>query len=241
MRKSGRVAPGDEDEVWARRAARNNAALCDAVSRAHGCDGLYSADAWTSAQRTPPFYPDAVTLDPDVDAGALLARIDRSPGASVKDSFCTLDLAPHGFRILFEAEWVFRAAEVSATVGGCSTVADADALAEWERAWAGDDPPRGLFPPSLLAEPDIVFLRRGAVGAVAAGAVVNRSAAVVGISNVFAPAGGLVDAWTGLVSEVSVRFPDCAMVGYEPLGSLDAARGAGFRSIGRLRIWIDDE
>jgi hypothetical protein len=230
------VAPGGEDEVWVRHAARNNAELCHLVSRAHGAAGVFAADAWTSARRTPPLYPDAVTLEPEVDEVALLARIDRAPGASVKDSFATLDLAPHGFRILFEAEWIHRAADVPvADVPAWSAVADADGLAEWERAWAGDDPPFDLFRPSLLAEPNLAFLR-----GMNAGAIVNRSDNVVGVSNLFARGGDLDNVWAGLVSEVSARFPGRSIVGYEPLGLLDAAHDVGFRSIGRLRIWIDD-
>ncbi|GAB3936384.1 hypothetical protein GCM10027614_12800 [Micromonospora vulcania] len=55
------------------------------------------------------WYPDAVTLRPGVDVAALLRRIDAGPGASVKDSFADLDLADHGFRVLFDAEWIYRA------------------------------------------------------------------------------------------------------------------------------------
>ena len=54
-------APEDLDVIAA--AARNNAELCDLVSRAHGIDGAFASDAWTSPRRTPPFYPDAVTLE----------------------------------------------------------------------------------------------------------------------------------------------------------------------------------
>jgi hypothetical protein len=58
------------------RAARNNAELCDAVARSHGVVGVFATDAWTASARTPPRYPDAVTLRPGVDAVSLLARID---------------------------------------------------------------------------------------------------------------------------------------------------------------------
>ncbi len=89
-------------------AARNNAELCDIVCRTHNVVGAFAPDAWTSAERTPPLYPDAVTLRPGVSASGLLARIDGSPGCSIKDSFADLDLGPHGFEILFAAEWIQR-------------------------------------------------------------------------------------------------------------------------------------
>ena len=47
-------------------AARNNALWCDAVARAHGVKATLDDTAWTSPTRTPPYYPDAVTLSPDV-------------------------------------------------------------------------------------------------------------------------------------------------------------------------------
>ena len=128
-----------EDADFVQVAARNNAELCDLVCGAHGVTGVFSADAWTSTFRTPPFYPDAVTLDPAVDALGLLERIDGSQGASVKDSFATLDLGAHGFRVLFGAEWIFRAADAPARSGlQCSRVSDsgrAFALGESMERW----------------------------------------------------------------------------------------------------------
>ncbi|MFI5778073.1 hypothetical protein [Nocardia sp. NPDC051570] len=100
------------DDELVRIAAHNNALWCDAICRSHGIAGEFEATAWTSAHRTPPLYPDAVTLGPQVAAGDILARIDReTPGASIKDSFARLDLADAGFRVLFEAQWIFRPAD----------------------------------------------------------------------------------------------------------------------------------
>jgi hypothetical protein len=90
------------------RAARNNAELCAAVARSQGVVGAFADDAWTAPARTPPRHPDAVTLVPGVDAASLLARIDDSDGASVKDSFHDLDLTRFGYRVLFAADWIHR-------------------------------------------------------------------------------------------------------------------------------------
>ena len=43
-------------------AARNNAEWCDTVCRVNGCAGRFGGDAWTTARRSPQYYPDAVTL-----------------------------------------------------------------------------------------------------------------------------------------------------------------------------------
>jgi hypothetical protein len=95
--------------VTAAAAARNNAELCELVCGA----GWFADGAWTSPVRTPPLYPDAVTLRPGVDPRALLDRVDASPGCSVKDSFADLDLAPFGFTVLFDAEWIVRPADAA--------------------------------------------------------------------------------------------------------------------------------
>jgi TDG/mug DNA glycosylase family protein len=84
-------------------AARANAKWCSAQG---GVRGRWTDTYWYASRRTNEFYPDAVTLHPHVDADDMLARIDLSPGASVKDSFATLDLAPHGFEVLLSGVWV---------------------------------------------------------------------------------------------------------------------------------------
>ncbi len=56
-------------------AARNNAQWCDVVCRFHGAHTEFGADAWTSATRTPPLYPDAVTFVSDVNV-AVFAMVD---------------------------------------------------------------------------------------------------------------------------------------------------------------------
>jgi hypothetical protein len=87
-------------------AARNNAEWCDSFCRTHGINGRFDSDAWTSATRTPPLYPDAVTLVAGASVEAILLRVDTSVGCSIKDSFADLNLAPLGFDRLFAAEWL---------------------------------------------------------------------------------------------------------------------------------------
>jgi hypothetical protein len=88
---------------------RNNAHWCDIVCRAHGLTPVFSDHAWASAHRTPELYPDAVTLRPGVSAHTLVDVIDtETPGGSIKDSFCDLEVHHTGFSILLEAQWIVR-------------------------------------------------------------------------------------------------------------------------------------
>ncbi|WP_443058612.1 hypothetical protein [Streptomyces sp. NBC_00442] len=236
----------------AREAARNNAAWCAALCRAHGITGHAGARAWTSPHRTPLYYPDAVTLTPDASAQDVVGGIDlTSPGASVKDSFAALDLSDDGFDVLFDAQWIHRPAPEAAGEGW-QLVLDEGELIAWEAAWARGES-EGLFPADLLAAPDHAFLvdrdprgavRAGAVasrsGAVAgtSGAVAGTSGAVVGISNLFAADDDLDAAWAGALDTVARAWPGRAVVGYESGDDLTAALRAGFTPAGPLRVWL---
>lgn len=226
-------------------AARNNAELCDIVCRTHGVTGVFASDAWTSARRTPPLYPDAVTLEPDVVTTDLLSRIDTRPGCSVKDSFADVDLGPAGFTIQFSAEWIYRPAQPAAPdpepTLNWEPIIDDSGLDIWSAAGAQDGDPTDLFRPALIQHPDIVMLGGYLDNQLVAGALLNRSPTVVGLSNVFPNPDTLADAWTRLLATIGRRFPDLAIVGYESGDSLAAARAHGFTSLGPLRIWIKPE
>ena len=49
-------------------AVLNNARWCDAVCRSHGYPGEFTGRLWISARHALPFYPNAITLSPDVTA-----------------------------------------------------------------------------------------------------------------------------------------------------------------------------
>ncbi|MEV8017292.1 hypothetical protein AB0O76_13275 [Streptomyces sp. NPDC086554] len=236
------ITDDESRERAVRAAVRNNAAWCDAVCRAHGLPGEFGREAWTNERRTPPLYPDAVTLTADASAHELVARIDtRSPGCSVKDSFARLDLEPLGFEVLFEASWIHRPA------GGASNapppdvswapLSDADALPAWETAWGDGAEPTGLFRKGLLSGDTTFLAGTDREGRIVAGGVVSRSDSVAGVSNLFA-LGDEEAAWAGCLAEVTRRWPDLPVVGYESGESLEAAVGQGFTPIGPLRVWL---
>jgi hypothetical protein len=217
-------------------AARNNADWCRAMCRAHGLTSNDTDAVWSCPDRTPPYYPDAVTLRPDVTRDEVLAGVDAGPGCSVKDSFGTLDLAPAGFVPIITATWLYREVDGTApSAAGWRRVEDADALAVWVAGWGGDP---GVFRAELLADPDVAVLARYQGGEVTAGAVANRSPNSIGISNLYGLAGDLAQVWRGAVATAYGVFDPRPVVGYEHGDDLAAAVRAGCTPLTDLRIWL---
>jgi hypothetical protein len=227
-----------------RAAARNNAEWCAVMSRSHGLAGAFGPQAWTAPARTPRYYPDAVTLVPGADPGALVARIDTAtPHASVKDSFADLDLSGAGFHVLFEAQWIHRPAREPALAPAFAwdVAGDPETLRAWALAWGDGAGTASLFRPELLHDPaTFVLAGRSARGRVVAGAVASRSDDVVGISNVFAPDGGPDAAWPVVLEAVHRLFPELPVVGYAHGEDLTAALRHGFEPVGPLRVWLHE-
>jgi hypothetical protein len=215
-------------------AARNNAEWCDVVTRHWGGHGRFEAELWINPGEAPPFYPNAVTL---VRSGEVPAAIAEAHGDfAVKDSFAALGLAPFGFAPLFEAMWIWRDAEPIPRPDSAAwrVVRGADELARWQKAWRGDQSGLSPFQPGLLDEPDHAFIAGEVDGRIVTGCVASRSAAAVGISNLFGPqdlAAGCLDAVQGFA-------PGLPVVGYEAEPALQAMKNLGFQVLAPLRVWL---
>ena len=227
---------------------------CDAVCRAHDNPGEFLDDMWINRYETPRYYPNAVTLSKDRGSDSQLEHIRElvelatSGNWGFKDSFCALDLRPLGLRKLFEATWIYRAASLPAPderVAGVrwAKVTGAFELAAWETAWVGEPAPemhseRGrTFLPSLLTDKDITFIAAYQNHRIVAGAVANRAAEVVGVSNVFVPSIDGTGFRAGCVAEVIGAFPGLPVVGYEKGHDLAVAQTLGFEVLGPLSVW----
>lgn len=229
------------------RAARNNAAWCDAVCRAHGAGGEMHASAWFTRHPPPPFYPNLVTLSGARAAARQLAHLERLLALphlrdwAAKDSHAALDLAPLGMRVLFEASWIWRDASPVASLGpewSTARVDDGAGLAAWELAWNGGAAPLGLFKAGLLADPNLRFLSVRRAGSHVGGAVASLASEVVGLSNLHAAAAADADAvWAACVDAAQREFPGHPLVGYEGGDDLERARGCGFVALHPLRVW----
>jgi hypothetical protein len=215
-------------------AARNNAEWCDAVARSWGKSGAFEETIWINRERAPPLYPNAVTLTPTEGVPAAIAA--AQVGFAVKDSFAALNLAPLGFPQLFEAQWIWRDAEVVPRSDAATwrILRDKASLSRWEAAWRGDDDGPSPFRPTLLYERDHAFLAGEVEGRIVAGCIASRSAAVVGISNLFGPA----DLRAECVAAVQDFAPNLPAVGYEAVAALEAMKSLGFQALGPLRVWL---
>jgi hypothetical protein len=191
----------------------NNALWCDAVCRSHGHPGVFSARLWISAGHDLKFYPNAITLCPDVTAPEAVAA--RTPGRryAVKDSFARLDLAAEGLTLLFEAEWIAYGPP-SAGPGdpglAWDAVTDTGVLSVWERAWAQpDSADRPLFRPALLADPRCAVLACRREDNLIAGVITYTAGGVTGVSNLFGAGLPAEQLWpSALTGPQSLTQPD---------------------------------
>jgi len=238
------------DEIVA-QAAYNNALWCDAVCSTHHGRGEFHHDLWINRVGVPRYYPDVVTLTgasvASAQAEAISALVRSAPGKgwAVKDSFQSLDLGELGFTPLFDAEWI-RATAAAPLARTASRelqwrrVEDEAGLARWEQCWAGETamPQSRIFMPRLLSDPDIRFVFVIDQDAILGGGIVNRGAGAVGISNVFAANVNEHAIWKGVCDFARSSFPGLPLIAYHHRQeTLEAARCAGFATIGLLRVW----
>jgi len=225
-------------------AARNNALWCDAVARSHGVSCRTDDVAWTASTRTPPYYPDAVTLSPEAGEYDVLARVDDSDGCSVKDSWARLDLSMEDFARIVVGEWVWLDPSVPTpgTSSAWQRLTTPHEMADWVRAWASDPDAEAILRPSLLDEPGVHVLGARAsdepASPVVAGAIVNVTGEVAGLGNLFSRDGDVERAWAAGAAAAREVAGGIPLVGWEAGASVDAATAAGCERIGPLSVWL---
>jgi hypothetical protein len=228
-------------EALLHAAVSNNARWCDAVCRSHGYPGEFTGRLWISARHTLPFYPNAITLSPDITAVETTAGQDPTRPYSVKDSFARLDLAPEGLTLLFDAEWIALTLAPDGPAAGddlsWDAVTDPGELVRWEAAWADGGDVIGLFRLALLADPHCAILACRRDHVLTGGATVYTTDGVSGILNVFKSGSDAGALWVSAARAVAALRPGLPIVGYEHGEDLAAAGQAGFRVIGPLRVW----
>jgi hypothetical protein len=222
-------------------AIRNNADWCDAIVNAgHNGATAFAPAYWINRELSPPFYPNLITLTPDgaAEQCAAIAAVTFEEEWGVKDSFATLDLAPLGFELLFDAVWLWRAPrEDEAAASGWSRANNAVKLAAWERGFSAGEEPLHLFRRPLLDDPDIAFFATWQKETATQGFAANRHAGVTAISNAFTAereAAFVKD----VIATASAFAKGTPLVCYMPESETAPWRAEGFEPIGPLRIWL---
>ena len=218
-----------------RAAVENNANWCDLVCRSHGIPTSWLEGFWVSRQPTPRFYPEAITLRENVAPEQVIAELPAGI-CSVKDSFADLDLASHGFELLFEATWISRTPTAStAPAGGWTTLSTESDFVRWREACGLVD----VLPTALLDEESVRFLQRKRRQSVSSGAVLNRGGSIVGLTNLFSTNAPLDEVWNDVAALCGQQFPSCPIVGYARDQDLEAAISSGFTELAVLRVWLE--
>ncbi|GAB2186481.1 hypothetical protein [Roseibium sp. LAB1] len=223
--------------------AQNNALWCDAVLKSAGAKTEFHTGFWWARDKTLPLYPNIVTLSPKPGSDFYSALSTLPEGAGVKDSYDSLDLAPHGFQKLFTDTWLFRPPVSSkrTPVGShWHKVATSESLKKWLDGWDENESLHAVFPLRLLERKAIDFVAIVKDDKIKAGAVFNDGPRldgkeVLGVSNVFSRKTWLYSALCDLLEPFSDR-PLCT---YESDASvLPVYQQLGFETCGPLSVWL---
>jgi hypothetical protein len=216
-------------------AVLNNIVWCGIVCDTHGIARTSRENVWGVLTKAPTFYPDIITSSRHVTIEEVNNFIGNREISSVKDSFANLDLSLVGFKILFEAEWIYHApvANLELFQSAWRVITTENDLAQWTFAHGSGN----VIRPELLKRGDVRIFTHEKEGEIA-GFIANLGANAVGISNVFSPVNANENLWSDIAKVVSIEFPGLPLVGYEQDGDLTAALLSGWTSIGPLRVWL---
>jgi hypothetical protein len=208
----------------------------DAVCAVHEVPVWCDDHLWVALAAMPAYHSTVKTLSPGVGRDAVLAAMERHPaGGGVADSFGTLDLAPDGYALLFDATWLHHEGFSDAVwPEGWSIVRDAALLA----AWAGAHDYLEVLVPAVLDHGDFRILARLADGVPVAGAVIHDAGPVVGLSNVWSSVRPVTSSdHADLLACAAVLQSGRPVTAYAWGDELDAMLDAGYQPLGPQRVW----
>lgn len=214
-------------------AVLNNIIWCGIVCDLHGLTQTSSERVWGLLSKAPELYPDIITSSSHATSEEVNNFIGHREIFSIKDSFANLNIAPYGFKVLFEAKWICHSpvADVDYVQTEWTVVSSEKDLAKWTFASGLQK----VIKAKLLDQKDVkIFMHE--VNGELSGFIANLSTNAVGISNVFSNSNKII--WSDIVPIVSTYFPGIPMVGYENGDDLTSALLSGWTTIGPLRVWI---
>ncbi|GAB6897135.1 hypothetical protein [Kineosporia succinea] len=182
-------------------AVPDNVHWCTTICHSHDIPTTTDTRLWRSIRRSPAYCPDAITLRDSVAPADVIAH---------------LDLTAHGFHVIIDAQWIWRASHPSPESPGSPDLAKSSAAPYFSRisrqadltAWSQAHGTHDIVRPTLLNNPDIIVLaHHDATGSLTAGAILNRSPDAVGISNVFHHDQHDAPIWPHLTASAERHFP----------------------------------
>jgi len=200
-------------------------------------------------RKVPAYFPNYISTDCDVAARNQCGLADElrslglPAGFGIKDSYANLDLSDQGFRCAIEGQWIVSGGEQRS-----DTRIPPDVSILWPKerhgieAWIQSsgitaiDVDRFLGSPRAVRSVALVALLKAE--RIQAGAIINASERVLGISNVFSLDPEL-DMWPLLKAAIRRRVGHALLVGWEAGEALEAACAAGFEAVHPMRVWID--
>ncbi|MBZ0293258.1 MAG: hypothetical protein K8L99_11895 [Anaerolineae bacterium] len=223
------------------RMATNNAAWIDRAVSALGIGGEFTPVLWQNIHDMPPIFPNADTLGgTEAEKMAAIEQLVAARSGKVvaiKDSWAQLDLRGLGFEILFQAQWLYRAAQPLTPTPGdlqIEPVTTAEGLRAFALACNGPDIPVEVYSPKLLNQPDIVWLAGKQDGRVVAGVTAVLADGLNGINNLF---GETITQKQRMLEAAVLAFPDQPACCYER-GDLALYLASGFETAGDLQVWL---
>lgn len=216
-------------------AVLNNIVWCGMVCDTHGIAQSSNEHVWGLLSKAPAFYPDVITISKHATVDLVKDFIAGKEISSVKDCFANLDLTSLGFKILFEAEWIYHEPSYHSnlTHSDWHVITTERELAEWAMLQGLEH----VILPDLLKREEVKIFKREKKGEIA-GFIANMGANTVGISNVFSTDKKVEKLWSDITKVAATEFPELPMVGYEQGGNLTAAILSGWTSIGPLLVWL---
>jgi hypothetical protein len=194
----------------------------------------YDTALWWSEGEPPRWHSAVKTLAPTTDPSAALWRMERHSHGTLADSFGLLDLAAHGFQLLFAATWLHHpGVAATAPPPGWSRVLDAGLMTRWNQ----HHDTVGVLPSNLWAHPRFTVLARHDGDDLTGGAILHEAETVVELSNTWSSGDVTVEP-LALLDIAAETHPGRGVVGYSWGADLGTMLGAGFEPLGPQHVWI---
>ncbi len=218
------------------QAIANNLIWCQTVAQLHQVKAVQRLDYWQANEAMPTFFPNLVTLVPQLTSEMLVADLPKEGTYFIKDSFARLELEDARCIKLFEAKW-YCATTLSNQLKPDSqvnikSVNDADSLKQWEQLWRGEESFEPVYPCVFLDNDTIGFLLAEDHDK-QAGVTYFFDGQSVGIYNLW----GDKTLFTDLLNHIHQLFPKQLIVGYGDQDEIEQLQPLGFEPLAPLAVW----